>query len=37
VLPYLIAGLIGVPLGTYLLQIIQADTLRMILGFLLVL
>lgn len=37
VLPYLIAGLIGVSLGTYLLQIIQADTLRMILGFLLVL
>ena len=37
VLPYLVAGLIGVSLGTYLLQIIQADTLRMILGFLLVL
>ncbi len=37
VLPYLIAGLIGVPLGTYLLQIIQADTFKMILGFFLVL
>lgn len=37
VLPYRVAGLIGVSLGTYLLQIIQADTLRMILGFLLVL
>ncbi|MFZ0023681.1 sulfite exporter TauE/SafE family protein [Acinetobacter sp.] len=37
VLPYLVAGLIGVPLGTYLLQIIQADTFKMILGFFLVL
>jgi len=37
VLPYLIAGLIGVPLGTYLLQIIQADTFKMVLGFFLVL
>lgn len=36
-LPYLLAGLIGVPLGTYLLQIIQADTFRIILGFFLVL
>lgn len=36
-LPYLLAGLIGVPLGTYLLQIIQADTFRVILGFFLVL
>ena len=37
VLPYLIAGLIGVPLGTYLLQIIQADTFKMVLGLFLVL
>ena len=32
VLPYLIAGLIGVPLGTYLLNIVQADIFKFILG-----
>lgn len=37
VLPYLIAGLMGVPLGTYLLHIIQADTFKIILGIFLVL
>ncbi|WP_407307569.1 sulfite exporter TauE/SafE family protein [Acinetobacter sp.] len=35
--PYLIAGLIGVPLGTYLLQIIQPDTFKLVLGLFLVL
>lgn len=32
VIPYIIAGLLGVPLGTYLLHIIQADTFKMFLG-----
>lgn len=36
-LPYLVAGLIGVPLGTYLLHIIQADTFKLVLGIFLVL
>ena len=33
VAPYILAGLIGVPLGTYLLDIIQAQTFKLILGF----
>ncbi|CAB1214391.1 sulfite exporter TauE/SafE family protein [Acinetobacter bouvetii] len=37
VLPYLIAGLIGVPLGTYLLHIIQPETFKVVLGVFLVL
>lgn len=37
VLPYIIAGLIGVPLGTYLLQMIQPDTFKIILGVFLIL
>lgn len=32
VLPYIIAGLIGVPLGTYLLTVIQADFFKLFLG-----
>ncbi len=32
VLPYLIAGLIGVPLGTYLLHIIQPESFKVVLG-----
>lgn len=32
VLPYIIAGLIGVPLGTYLLDIIRADLFKIVLG-----
>lgn len=32
ILPYLIAGLTGVPLGTYLLDIIQPETFKLILG-----
>lgn len=32
VLPYIIAGLIGVPLGTYLLHQINAQTFKLILG-----
>jgi len=35
-LPYLIAGLIGVPLGTWLLNIIEAHTFRILLGMFLV-
>ena len=31
-LPYLIAGLIGVPLGTWLLNIVEASTFRILLG-----
>ena len=37
VLPYTLAGLIGVPLGTYLLDIVQADIFKLILGLFLVL
>ncbi|TCH65793.1 sulfite exporter TauE/SafE family protein [Acinetobacter sp. ANC 4862] len=37
ILPYLIAGLIGVPVGTYLLHIIQPDTFKLVLGLFLVL
>lgn len=37
VLPYLISGLIGVPLGTYLLHIIQPETFKLVLGLFLVL
>jgi len=37
VLPYLIAGLIGVPLGTYLLDIIDGNTFKTVLGLFLVL
>ena len=37
VLPYLIAGMIGVPLGSYLLHIIQPDTFKLILGLFLML
>jgi uncharacterized membrane protein YfcA len=36
VLPYLIAGIIGVPLGTYLLHIIQPDTFKLVLGLFLI-
>lgn len=32
VIPYIIAGLIGVPLGTYLLHQINAETFKIILG-----
>jgi len=32
VAPYILAGLIGVPLGTYLLDIIQAQTFKLVLG-----
>lgn len=32
VIPYIVAGLIGVPLGSYLLQIIQADMFKIFLG-----
>lgn len=35
-LPYLIAGLIGVPLGTWLLNIVEASTFRILLGIFLV-
>ncbi|WP_347460355.1 sulfite exporter TauE/SafE family protein [Acinetobacter thermotolerans] len=35
-LPYLIAGLIGVPLGTWLLNIVEAETFRILLGIFLV-
>lgn len=37
VLPYIVAGLIGVPLGTYLLDLIQAHTFKILLGLFLVL
>lgn len=37
VLPYLVAGLIGVPLGTYLLHLIQTDHFRLLLGIFLLL
>ena len=37
VAPYILAGLIGVPLGTYLLDIIQAQTFKLILGIFLIL
>ena len=36
VVPYLVAGLIGVPLGTYLLNIVQADLFKIILGLFLI-
>ena len=36
VIPYLVAGLIGVPLGTYLLDIVQADIFKIILGIFLI-
>ena len=36
VLPYIIAGLIGVPLGTYFLHLIDAHTFKIILGLFLV-
>ena len=36
-LPYLLAGLIGVPLGSFLLQHVQADTFKWILGLFLIL
>ncbi len=36
VTPYILAGLIGVPLGTYLLDIIQAHTLKLVLGIFLI-
>lgn len=32
VIPYLIAGLIGVPLGTYLLNVINTHTFKLVLG-----
>ncbi|ANF81377.1 sulfite transporter TauE/SafE [Acinetobacter sp. NCu2D-2] len=32
VLPYIVAGLIGVPLGTYLLHIVPSELFKMILG-----
>ncbi|MDM1487032.1 MULTISPECIES: sulfite exporter TauE/SafE family protein [Acinetobacter] len=37
ILPYLIAGFIGVPLGTYLLNVLNAETFKIILGLFLVL
>lgn len=37
VLPYLIAGLIGVPLGIYLLHLIKADTFKFLLALFLIL
>ena len=37
VAPYILAGLIGVPLGTYLLDIIQASTFKLVLGIFLIL
>ena len=37
VLPYLAAGLIGVPLGTYLLHLIDGHTFKIILGIFLIL
>lgn len=36
VLPYIIAGLIGVPLGTFLLHIVNADVFKLILGLFLI-
>jgi uncharacterized membrane protein YfcA len=36
VIPYIIAGLIGVPLGTYLLDLIQAHTFKLLLGIFLI-
>lgn len=36
-LPYILAGLAGVPLGTYLLEIINPDTFKLVLGLFLVL
>ena len=36
VLPYIIAGLIGVPLGTYLLDIVNAEIFKFILGIFLI-
>jgi len=36
VLPYLIAGLIGVPLGTYLLHLIDGNTFKTVLGIFLI-
>lgn len=35
-LPYLLAGLIGIPIGIYLLDLIQADTFKVILGLFLI-
>lgn len=37
VIPYIIAGLIGVPLGSYFLDLIQADTFKLLLGVFLIL
>ncbi len=37
VLPYVMAGLIGVPLGSYLLHIISADVFKLLLGIFLIL
>lgn len=37
VLPYIIAGLIGVPLGTFLLDIVNAELFKLILGIFLIL
>ena len=37
VLPYILAGLIGVPLGTYLLDLVNAHLFKLILGIFLVL
>lgn len=37
VLPYLIAGLIGVPLGTYLLHLVDGNSFKIILGLFLML
>ncbi len=36
VLPYIVAGLIGVPLGTFLLNIVNADLFKLILGLFLI-
>lgn len=36
VLPYIIAGLIGVPLGTFLLHIVNAEVFKLILGLFLI-
>ncbi|NHB57712.1 sulfite exporter TauE/SafE family protein [Acinetobacter shaoyimingii] len=36
VAPYILAGLIGIPLGTYLLDIVRADIFKIILGIFLI-
>ncbi len=36
IVPYIVAGLIGVPLGTYLLEIVNAEIFKLILGLFLI-